>query len=131
MMVRAPRAVDLLADPPGAPQRPFSSCSGPPAITAERGCQDARMPGCQDARWREQMANSEFASSISFGGHAGQARGGELEQQRGFARHALQVGHQLALHTLFGLGADTVDGGDEQVGQRVGDLAPTDVIEGG
>ncbi len=39
MMVRAPRAVDLLANSPGAPQRPFSSCGGPPATPAERGCQ--------------------------------------------------------------------------------------------
>jgi len=43
----------------------------------------------------------------------GQAGGGELEQQRGLARHALQVRHQLTLNPLFRLGADTVDSGDE------------------
>ena len=61
----------------------------------------------------------------------GQAGGGELEQQRGLAGHALEVGDQLALDALLGLGADTVHGGDQQLDQRVGDLAPAHVAEGG
>ncbi len=42
MMVRAPRAVDLLANSPGAPQRPFSNCGGYPQ---PRQSGAARMPG--------------------------------------------------------------------------------------
>ncbi len=50
----------LLANSPGAPQRPFISYGRPSATLAERGS--------QDAKWRERMANSEFANSIrSFG----------------------------------------------------------------
>ncbi len=61
----------------------------------------------------------------------GQARGGELEQQRGLAGHALEIGDQLARDTLLRLGADAMHRGDQQLGQRVGDLAPADLAEGG
>ncbi len=45
-----------LANSPGPPQRPFSSCGRPSATPAERGH--------QGAMWRERMANSEFANGI-------------------------------------------------------------------
>jgi len=60
--------------------------------------------------------------------HAG---GGQLEQQRGLAGDALEVGDQLALHPLLGPAADATHGGDEQVGEAVGDLAPAHLAEGG
>lgn len=61
----------------------------------------------------------------------GQARRGQLEQERGLARDALQVGDQLALDPLLGLGGDAVHGGDQEVDERVGDLATAHVAEGG
>ena len=61
-------------------------------------------------------------------GHAGP---GELEQDGGLARDALEAGDQLALDPLLGLGADAVHGGNQQVGEAVRDLAPAHVAEGG
>ncbi len=61
----------------------------------------------------------------------GKAGGGQLEQQRGLAGHALEVAHQLVLDPPLRLGADAMHGGDQQVGEAVGDLAPTHMAEGG
>jgi len=56
MMVRAPHAVDLLANLHGPPQCPFRGRGGSSSNPAERGQ--------QDGKWRERMANSEFANGI-------------------------------------------------------------------
>jgi len=61
----------------------------------------------------------------------GDAGRGQLEQQRRLASDALEVGNQFPLDALLGFRADAVHGGDEQVGEAVGDLALADVAEGG
>ena len=62
---------------------------------------------------------------------SGQARRCQLEQQRRLTRDSLEVGDQLALDPLFGLGSDAMDGGDQKVDERVCDLAGAHVAEGG
>ncbi len=61
----------------------------------------------------------------------GDAGGGQLEQQRGLAGDALEVGDQFALDALLGFRADAMHRGDQQVGKAVGDFALTHVAEDG
>ena len=60
----------------------------------------------------------------------GHARRGELEQQRRLAGNALEVSDQLALDPFLRRGADAMHGSDQQIDQRVGDLASAHMAEG-
>ena len=60
----------------------------------------------------------------------GQARRGELEQQRRLAGNALEVSDQLVLDPFLRRGADAMDGSDQQIDQRVGDLASAHMAKG-
>ena len=51
------------------------------------------------------------------------------EQQRLLAAGALEVVQQLLFHPVLGVGADVVDGLDQQIDERAGDSAPTQVAE--